>query len=278
MNNPTISIIIPCYNSEKFLAETLECLLKQTIENWEAIIVNDGSEDNSSAIAHEYAAKDKRFKVIDQENAGVSAARNNGIKEAQGKYILPLDADDLIDPTYTEKAVAYLESHPDTKLVYCEAVYFGDRNEKWDLSPYSYDDIIWGNMIFCSAVYRKKDFYDTPGYNPQMKGGNEDWDFWLTFLKKDDKAYRIPETLFFYRQHGNTRNSNASQQMANLNAIMIKNHYERYEPFLGMLIIYKWMADSRKNELERVYNSKTYKVCNFFMYPFRWIKIQMKKR
>lgn len=134
---PIISIIIPCYNGEQFLHETLDCLKKQTIDEWECIIVNDGSTDNSLTIAREYEAKDARYRVIDKVNEGVPIARNVAIVAAEGKYILPLDADDLIAPSYVEKAVDYLERHPETKLVYCKATYFGDINEPLILNDYS---------------------------------------------------------------------------------------------------------------------------------------------
>ena len=123
MNYCRISIIVPCYNGEEFLGETLDCLQKQTIEDWECVIVNDGSTDNSIKILREYETKDSRYKVIDKENEGPSVARNVAIAASSGKYILPLDADDLIAPTYAEKAIEYLERHPKTKLVYCKAKY-----------------------------------------------------------------------------------------------------------------------------------------------------------
>ena len=93
------SIIIPVYNVESYLRQCLDSVLAQTFGDWEAICVNDGSTDGSAAILEEYAAKDDRFKVITQANAGLSAARNAGIKEAQGEYVLFLDSDDWLEPT-----------------------------------------------------------------------------------------------------------------------------------------------------------------------------------
>ena len=90
-----VSIITPCYNGEKYLAQTIECVLAQTHEQWEMIIIDDGSKDNSAAVVREYAEKDSRITLLQQENAGSAAARNNGIRNANGQYIALLDADDL---------------------------------------------------------------------------------------------------------------------------------------------------------------------------------------
>lgn len=102
---PLVSVIIPCYNKAAFLAEALDSVFMQSYSNWECIIINDGSLDNTQNIAKSYAIKDNRFKYLCQDNQGVSIARNNGIKASSGIFILPLDADDTIEPTYIEKAV-----------------------------------------------------------------------------------------------------------------------------------------------------------------------------
>ncbi|RYX81126.1 glycosyltransferase family 2 protein, partial [bacterium] len=91
-----VTIITPCYNYGKFLAEALDSLLLQTYSNWECIIVNDGSIDNTDEVALQYTAKDQRFKYINQKNGGLPNARNSALKIAQGKYIQLLDADDLL--------------------------------------------------------------------------------------------------------------------------------------------------------------------------------------
>src|SRR4051812_13487686 len=108
MSNPSpslISVIVPCYNSARFLKETLNSLLAQTYQNWECIVVDNGSTDDTKKIAGEFEKKDPRFTCMVQPTRGVSAARNFGIAHSKGKYILPLDSDDLIAPAYIEKAV-----------------------------------------------------------------------------------------------------------------------------------------------------------------------------
>ena len=99
---PLISVVIPAYNAEQFLDETLESVLSQTYENWECIIVNDGSTDSTESVAKKWCEKDSRFRLTDKENGGPSSARNWGIKESKAEYIAFLDADDLYMPNFLE--------------------------------------------------------------------------------------------------------------------------------------------------------------------------------
>ena len=100
-----VSVIVPCYNQAIYLPEALNSLLAQTYQCWEAIVVNDGSPDETEKVALEYTWKDSRIKYVFKENGGLSSARNKGIELAQGEFILPLDADDIIHPEYMEKAM-----------------------------------------------------------------------------------------------------------------------------------------------------------------------------
>ena len=129
---PIVSIIIPAYNSGNYLAETLGSVLSQTYSDWECIILDDGSTDNTFSIAQEYSKKDNRFYYFHQTNQGPAVARNNAIRRSIGEYILPLDADDLISNSYIEKASEYLTTHPEATLVYSKANFFGCENGEYD--------------------------------------------------------------------------------------------------------------------------------------------------
>ena len=272
MSNYRISIIVPCYNGEECLRETLDCLQKQTIEDWECIIVNDGSTDNSIKILREYEAKDSRYKVIDKDNEGPSVARNVAIAASSGKYILPLDADDLIAPTYAEKAIEYLEQHPNTKLVYCKAKYFGDKEGEWKLPEYNYNQLLYGNQIFNACIYRREDFDKTKGYNPNMRQGLEDWDFLLSLLDKESEVYRIPEHLFFYRKRIESRTQSAANNKNDLYNQIVANHIELYYPYLHHAIITQGEIEYLRGEMDSILNSNAYKLGNMLIKPFRWIK------
>ena len=106
-----VSIIIPCYNAEKYIAETIQSVINQTYKNWELIVVNDGSTDNSPDIIKEFVANDNRIAFIDKPNSGVSDSRNKGLAKAKGAYIAFLDADDVWNFQYLEKQIENLQAN-----------------------------------------------------------------------------------------------------------------------------------------------------------------------
>ena len=256
MNRPLVSVIVPCYKQAHLVSQTLDSVLNQSYKNWECIVVNDGSPDNTSEVVNTYVSKDSRFHLLEQENQGLAMSRNNGIRLSNGKYILPLDSDDLIEPTYLEKAVKYHEENPDTKVVYCKADRFDQKNESWDLPDYKYEDEIWTNRIFCSAVYKRCDYDKTIGYNPNMKGGYEDWDFWLSLLDRDSKVYRIPEVLFHYRFQRNSMVTKSDTMRHELYRKIYHNHPHIYEDYIQDIILYK----NTLIEQDKVVNTKIVKV------------------
>ena len=135
---PLVSIVVPIYNMERFLEETLQSIAGTRYEPLEVILVDDGSKDKSAQIAQSFVSKDPRFKLISQENAGVSHARNQGIEKAAGKYILPVDADNIIEPTFVERAVTAFENGgDDVVVVRPRIVFFGDQTGEWELTPLS---------------------------------------------------------------------------------------------------------------------------------------------
>ena len=208
MNNTSVifSVIIPCYNQGSFIKEAVDSVLAQTFQNFEIIIVNDGSTDETTnRILSNFSAP--KTTIIQTENKGVSSARNTAIKAANGKYILPLDADDKIASTYLEKVLDVLENNKNINIVYCDAEYFGNKTGKMYLNPYSLKQILNNNCILISAVFRKSDWEKVGGYNTNMYISIEDWDFWLSLIENGANIYKIPETLFFYRKQKTSRTS-----------------------------------------------------------------------
>lgn len=234
MDSKKVSVIVPCYNMEKYLSETLDSVLKQTYENWECIIVDDGSVDNTAEIAFRYCQKDYRFKYMSKTNSGVVDARNAGIRNTSGYYILPLDGDDLISEEYIAKCVAVFEEEPNTVLVYCRAQFIGEESGEWKLEDYSYEKLLYCNIIFCSAMYKRTDFDKSGGYNQNMVLGLEDWDFWLTLLDKDSLVVRINEILFSYRIRNRSRNWIVNNShFEKLGRQLYLNHKKIYDEFLN---------------------------------------------
>jgi glycosyltransferase involved in cell wall biosynthesis len=261
MNNPLVSIIVPCYNQAQYLSEALQSVLDQTYTNWECIIVNDGSPDNTEAVAQEWLEKDTRFKYIFKKNGGLSSARNEGITIAEGEFILPLDADDRIGPNYLSLAVDEFKKDSELKVVYCKAEKFGDVTGLWKLSKFSLYDLCRFNMIFCSAIFKKQDWILVEGYDINMKCGLEDWEFWIAILKNGGNVKCIDAICFYYRVKENSMAMSmnpAERDMAEL--YVTSKHFKFYQ------ICYEVLNDNRKNIH---YNLKSEKfICNLFTKKF----------
>jgi glycosyltransferase involved in cell wall biosynthesis len=226
---PLISIVIPCYNHGVFLPDALQSLINQTYQNWEGIIVNDGSIDNTLNIAEEWLLKDKRLKYLEQKNRGVVEAKNYGIKEAKGTFILPLDADDWISSDYISLAIEAFGKNKNLKLVYCKVRLAGIKNEEWKLTSFNLEKLALNNMIFNSAVFLKKDWNRIGGYDKNMKSGNEDWEFWINLLKGGGEVYQIPKICFYYRIREHSRNKKIDDKIFDeLFKYMNKKHIEFY--------------------------------------------------
>lgn len=203
--NDLVSVVIPVYNSEAYLDETIQSVLDQTYSDLEIILIDDGSTDHSGAKCDEWVEKDNRIAVLHIENGGPSRARNLGISKATGDYILPVDSDDILGTEYIEKAIDAMHKNPDMGIVYCEARLFGDKNEKWKLPQYSIREMLITNCIFATALFRRDDWERVGGYSSDMKWGVEDYDFWLSIIALGRTVYQIPEELFYYRQHKGSR-------------------------------------------------------------------------
>jgi glycosyltransferase involved in cell wall biosynthesis len=201
-----VSIVIPCFNGGEHLGDAVRSALDQTYTDIEVIIVDDGSTDpvTKQVLA---GASWPRTRIIHQANAGPSAARNRAIREATGEFILPLDADDTIEPEYVAKAVAVLEAQPEVGVVYCKATKFGAEQGPWNLPVYTLRELVIDNVIFVTALYRKSDWADVGGYNESLRHGVEDYEFWVKVVNKGRKVVQLDERLFNYRTQEKSRTS-----------------------------------------------------------------------
>ncbi|MDD1443350.1 glycosyltransferase family 2 protein [Dolichospermum sp. ST_sed3] len=276
-----VSVIIPCYNMGQFLDEAVDSVLNQTFQNLEIIIINDGSTDEITIDKLENYIKPKT-KVIHTPNQGVSLARNIGIQEAIGEYILPLDADDKIHPEYIYEAINILDNFKEIGIVYCDAAFFYEKNEIWEIPEFSLEKILADNLINCCAFFRKEDFLRTSGYNSNMKYGLEDWDFWLSLLELDLKVYKIPKILFYYRIKNSSRNIDLTNDEDNLtfsHQQIYYNHKNLYNKYIESPIhlirelnISKNELQYWKNKFEVIENSYSYRIGNRLVRPFSKLK------
>jgi len=206
-----VSIIIPSYKSKRFISETIDSVLTQTYQNWEMIIVDDCSPDDSNALIEEYCQKDTRIKLIKLEkNSGPAVARNKAIEEAEGRYIAFLDADDLWISNKLEKQISFMTQN-NYELTYTNYETMSEDGENLNnivVSPekINYKELLKSNKIGClSAIYDTKRIGKV--YMPLIKK-RQDYGLWLKILKKVDYAYNVNEILATYRIMSNSVSSN----------------------------------------------------------------------
>ena len=223
-----VSVIVPCYNHAAFLKETLHSVLESTYTNIEIVIINDGSIDNSEEIALEYCNQYPNLLYISQSNQGPSAARNNGIRSSNGKYILPLEAFDLISKDYIEKSIEVLDHNQQVKLVYCNAEFFGEKKGKWNLPEFSRNYLARENHIFLTAMYRKSDWERVGGYDELMTWGWEDWEFWIALLKDGGDVVKLPITGFFYRIRKGSRRKSTNRDAKRKTVELINRKHKNF--------------------------------------------------
>jgi len=263
MKNYFVSIIIPCYNQAQYLVEVVDSVLGQTYANWECIIVNDGSPDHTAEVANELLKKDDRIRYVEKENGGLSSARNFGIQQATGQYILPLDADDKIAPDYVSGCIDAFKDDAGLTVVYCEAEFFGEMTGKWSLPAYTLQALLLDNMIFCTAMFKKSDWEEAGGYDEHMKNGMEDWEFWISLLKeKGRKVLKLPMVGFYYRIRGKSmvENIDPSKKMKNYEYVC-KKHIDFVMEQTGNPILNYIELNLYKERLDKIKNNSLFVFC-----------------
>ena len=206
MAAPLVSVVMPCWEDFAFLAEAVASLKASDYPETELILVDDGSSDPAFLAA--FGAVDfPRLKKLRVPHGGPAAARNAGIRAAEGTYILPLDADDAIAPGYIGKAVRVLEERPEAGIVTCRAAFTGGRTGPWELPEPTPEHMVTDSCIPVTALFRKADWEAVGGFREDFTEGLEDYDFFLGLMARGLTAVRLPETLFFYRVKAASRST-----------------------------------------------------------------------
>lgn len=223
---PLVSIVVPYFNRADTIDETIQSVFVQTYSNYELILVDDGSSDLESIKKLEQLQKDyPSIIILKQKNQGVAVARNNGINKAQGKYIVCLDSDDIIDPTYVEKCLIILELNQDIGLTTTYRKDFGVITDEFRGAPYEPIELYTNNMVTTAAMFRKKAWEVSGGYKSDI--GYEDWEFWLTLAEHGFWGKLIPEFLFSYRVAMSSRFMEDKEAHWN-NIKIIQNMHKQY--------------------------------------------------
>lgn len=274
---PLVSIIVPCFKQAHYLDQSLLSLLTQTYENWECIIINDGSPDHTAQAAAKWLEKDDRFKYMEQENRGLSAARNAGIQLSKGAYILPLDADDLLHPDHLQLIVPILEDQQiAVASSYTDFFINNKSNKVGGLRPKSgkVRDLLHVNQLIATSLYRKSDWERIGGYDETMKKGFEDWEFWLRLLKNGNLYHVVPQSLFYYRK---SKKSMLVTTIANhsikVKKYIVHKHRDLYiEDFDNYVTVCAHDLQVAVDKLHRIENTITYKIAIVLLKPLRIVQ------
>jgi glycosyltransferase involved in cell wall biosynthesis len=233
----TVSVIIPCYNSGLTILRAIQSIQAQTFKDVEIIVVNDGSDDAVTLKILKNVSKN--IKTLNQKNKGLSSARNYGIREANSKYILPLDSDDYFSPTFIEKAIKKIENEEKTYCVFANITMFGDMEGILDRN-YNFFIQLFNNQLPYAIFFEKKIWSEIGGYDEAMKLGYEDWEFNIRLGKNGFHPSKIAEPLFYY----NVSSQGMMQSQSDKNYINILRYIrDKHNDTYTIFRLYKiWKA------------------------------------
>ena len=243
----TVTVVIPCYNHGEYIQDAIDSVLTYQDQPVEIIIVDDGSTDPDT-ISKIEDIKSLNYNVIQQNNFGLATARNVGIANANGKYILPLDADNKIKPDYIRKAIKLLDANV-CDIVYAKPRFFGELNEdrEFTIREFKGEDLIHSNYIDACAVYRKDVWIQNNGYDSLMPyQGLEDWDFWLNSYFNGFRFRFLDEELYEYRILKNSMIVNTFEG---------SRHDESHRYLIQKYSYYIYKAFTRANSINQIYDN-----------------------
>ena len=269
---PLVSVIIPAYNADAFITQTLDSVLRQTYQTFEIIVVDDGSRDRTAEIVRSYADRDNRIRLFQQPNAGVAAARNCAIQHSRGKYIAPIDADDIWYPQKLEKQVQSLESADSSVgLSYAWTVYINAKGTiigEYPVERLGNPDgdvlvtLIFSNFLghASNPLIRRSCIEHVGGYSSHLLAqgaqGCEDWDLYLRIAEYYEFRV-VSEYLIGYRQHDSSMSMNSMTMAKSYHLVM--DEIQRRHPEIPVAV-HKWGKSSYYNYLLGVsYGSGDYR-------------------
>jgi len=233
LTNPTVSVIIPCYNLGAYLDQAVQSVLDQSFQDFEIIIIDDGSTD--AVTRHLFTSyRRPKTRILRTVNQGLARARNLGIEEARGSYISCLDADDLLEPDFLRRTVEVLEANPSLAFASCWLKAFGEHNFEWN-SICDFPWLLVGNTVCTAALTRQEALVEVGGFDAGMPvAGYEDWDLAISLVERGLCGTVIPEYLFRYRIRKGSMSSSctAPGNHAVLMRYLVEKHGESYRRFL----------------------------------------------
>lgn len=231
-----ITVVIPSYNYAQFVGDAVDSVLSQTVQPEAIIVVNDGSTDNTLEALERYRYYNN-ITIFTKPNAGLAAARNSGFELAATEFVLPLDADDMIAPTYIEKVFPLVVNNPKVGAAFARAKLFGPaapEKNSWPLDqPINYEEWPWRNQATYCSIMRKAAWQDCGGYDTRMTWGGiqgyADWELWIDLVEHGWLVEKCYETLFLYRKHGRSMISSSAGIHNHLLGIIQSLHPQVYK-------------------------------------------------
>ncbi len=214
--SPLVSVVIPAYNAQPYLGDTLQSALGQTYRSFEIIVVDDGSTDDTGAIAESY--RERGVIVLSQTNAGAAAARNRALSVARGKLVALLDSDDLWQPDYLETMVQFLDRHAEVSIAFCDSRFFGESKfagktyqEVYPPTPpITFAKVAGGVSHICLDAVLRRDVFSRVGMFDETLRAVEDFDLWLRALQVGCRIEPVPRVLVDYRRHAASVSANST--------------------------------------------------------------------
>lgn len=272
-NEIDLSIIIPCYNDYKYVLEAVDTAVNQTYGNKEVIIVNDGSNIETEAVLN--SINNPIVSIINQKNKGLSGARNTGILNAKGKYIMLLDSDDKFEKTFAERAISILEKNSKTAVVTCWGKRFVDNNILNEFKPLGgeINNFLFSNSAIGTSMLRRNVWEEVGGYDENMKKGYEDWEFYIR-VSSLYKVFVIKDFLFFYRQKKDSMLINAKNNHdLEIKKYIYNKHKNIYINNYNKLIdFFLEEAEKHKKEIIKQQNKLEFRIGYSILKPIRFIK------
>lgn len=222
---PRVSVIIPCYNTAKFVAETFESVFSQTYKDYEVVVVNDGSPDTLE-LEQVIAPWRDKIRYIRTENCGLAGARNNGIRVSRGELIALLDSDDILEPNYLEVQVRKLEEDPSADIVYPNALIFGEglltREFHRSRGEVTYRSLVEETCVVMVTVLAKRTALERAGLFDDNLRSCEDFDMWLRCIKSGSRIIYHREVLVRYRRRPGSLSADEVWMLSNAARVLIK--------------------------------------------------------
>jgi len=227
LDEPEVTVVIPCYNQGAFLGDALRSVFEQSFESFEVIVVDDGSTDPDT-IGVIDAIDLPRTRVIRQDNRGLPAARNAGIAKARGKYIVPLDADDEIGPDFVATLRDAISTDDHAAYAHCWSELFGAQSAVWVTRPWNPYHLLLGNIVVGCLLLRREAWETVGGYDERLVHGNEDWDLWVRLMAAGWTEVHVREPLFRYRQHSISMTAATEARFESARREMAQRHPDLY--------------------------------------------------